>query len=53
MVAARLNDHLNNGDLIELFQSTYRAGDNNVLRPIDDGQRVTLVFLDLSAAFFC
>ena len=48
MLAACLNDHLNNGDLIELFQAAYRAGrsietaltpvHNDVLRPIDDGQ---------------
>ena len=49
------------GDLIELFQSAYRASHsietaltrvhNDVLRTIDDGQCVILVFLDLSAAF--
>ena len=61
VVAARLNEHLNNGDLMELFQSAYRAGrstetaltrvHSDVLRAIDDGQCVILVLLDLSAAF--
>lgn len=61
MVAARLNGHLNNGDLVALFQSAYRAGHstettltrvhNDVLRAIEDGQCVILVLLDLSAAF--
>ena len=61
VVAARLNEHLNNGDLMELFQPAYRAGHstetaltrvhNDVLRAIDDGQCVILVLLDLSAAF--
>ena len=53
VVAARLNEHLNNGDLVELFQSAFRAGHSNetalthvhndVLRAIDDGQCVILV----------
>ena len=61
VVAARLNEHLNNGDLMEPFQSAYRAGHstetaltrvhNDVLRAIDDGQCVILILLDLSAAF--
>ena len=61
MVAARLNEHLNIGDLMALFQSAYRAGHttettlthvhNDVLRAIDDGQCVILVLLDLSPAF--
>ena len=45
VVAVRLNEHLNNGDLVELFQSAYRAGHshNDVLRAIDDDQCVILV----------
>lgn len=53
VVAARLNENLNNGDLVELFQSAYMAGHstktaltrvhNDVLRAIDDDQCVILV----------
>ena len=59
VVAASLTEHLN-GNLMELFQSAYRAGHgtetaltrvhNYVLRAIDDDQCVILVLLDLSAA---
>ena len=57
MVAARLNEHLKNGELVELFQSAYGTETtltrvhNDVLRAIDDGQCVILVLLDLSVAF--
>jgi len=61
VVAVRLNEHFNNGDLIELFQSAYKACHrtetaltrvhNDVHRAVDDDQCVILVLLDLSAAF--
>ena len=61
VAARRLNEHLNNGDLMELFQSAYRASHstetaltrvhNYVLRAIDDGQCVIFVLLEPSAAF--
>ena len=61
IVAARLDTHLEDGDLYQLFQSAYRAGhstetaltsvQNDILRDIDDGQCVILILLDLSSAF--
>ena len=61
IVAARLDTHLKDGDLYQLFQSAYRAGHstetaltrvhNDILCDIDDGQCVILILLDLSSAF--
>ena len=62
VVALRLNQHLVNNNLHEMFQSAYRMGrhstetaltriHNNILLAIDDNSCVTLVLLDLSAAF--
>ena len=61
IVASRLDTHLKDGDLYQLFQSAYRAGHstemaltrvhNDILRDIDNGQCVILILLDLSSAF--
>ena len=61
IVASRLDTHLKDGDLYQLFQSAYRAAHstetaltrvhNDILRDIDDGQCVILILLDLSSAF--
>ena len=61
VVAARLNCHLEAGNLMEMFQSAYRKGhstetaltrvQNDILREIDDRNCVVLILLDLSAAF--
>jgi len=61
VVATRLDSYLKDADFTELFQSAYKAGhstetalilvQNDILCAIDDGQCVTLVLLDLSAAF--
>ena len=60
-MATRLDSYLKDADFTELFQSAYKAGhstetalilvQNDILCAIDDGQCVTLVLLDLSAAF--
>ena len=57
----RLNYHLEDASLHEIFQSAYKKGHstetaltrmhNDILRAIDDGECVILVLLDLSAAF--
>ena len=56
----RLNHHLEDASLREIFQSAYKKGHstetaltrirNNILRAIDDGECVILILLDLSAA---
>ena len=61
VVAVRLNYHLEDASLHEIFQSAYKKGHstetaltrihNDILRAIDDGECVILVLLDLSAAF--
>lgn len=61
VVAVRLNHHLEDASLHEIFQSAYKKGHstetgftrihNDILRAIDDGECVILVLLDLSAAF--
>ena len=61
VVATRLDSYLKDADFTELFQSAYKAGystetalilvQNDILCAIDDGQCITLVLLDLSAAF--
>ena len=57
----RLNHHLEDASLHEIFQLAYEKGHstetgftrihNDILRAIDDGECVILVLLDLSAAF--
>ena len=57
----RLNYHLEDASLHEIFQSAYKKGHstetalkgihNDILDAIDDGGCVILVLLDLSAAF--
>ena len=61
VVAVRLNHHLEDASLHEIFQSAYKKGHstetaltrihNDIIRAIDDGECVILVLLDLSAAF--
>ena len=61
VVASQVNKHLQDNELIEKFQSTYREChstesvllrvQNDVLRAIDEDKRVFLLLLDLSAAF--
>ena len=61
IVAARLDTHLRDGDLFQLFQSAYRAGHsteksltrvhNDILCDIDDGKCVILILLDPSYPF--
>ena len=61
VVASRLNNHLDEADLHEIFQSAYKKAystetalmriHNDNLRAIDDNECVILVLLDLSAAF--
>ena len=61
VVAVRLNHHLENASLHETFQSAYKKGystetaltrrHNDILHAIDDGECLTLVLQDLSAAF--
>ena len=60
VVALRLNQHLVNNNLHEMFQSAYRIGHstetaltrihNDILLAIDDSSCIILVLLDLSAA---
>ena len=61
VVASQFISHLRENKLEEIFQSAYKVGHstesallrvhNEVLRALDDGKCVTLVLLDLSAAF--
>ena len=61
VVASRLNEHVNEHNLSEVFQSAYKKGHstesalvrvhNDILRATDNGGCVTLLLLDLSAAF--
>ena len=61
VVAARLNQHLENNNLHGIFQSAYKAGHstetaltrihNDILRSINNIECVILVLLDLSAVF--
>ena len=61
VVASRLNEHVNEHNLSEVFQSAYKKGHstesalvrvhNDILRAIDNGGCVILLLLDLSAAF--
>ena len=61
VVAVRLNQHLVNNNLHEMFQSAYRMGHstetalprihNDILLAIDDNSCVIFVLLDLSADF--
>ena len=61
VVAARLNQHLENNNLHGIFQSAYKAGYstetaltriyNDILHSIDNNEFVVLVLFDLSAAF--
>ena len=61
VVASRLNEHVDEHNLSEVFQSAYKKGHstesalvrvhNDILRAIDNGGRVILLLLDLSAAF--
>ena len=61
VVSSRLNCHLNDSGLHELFQSAYKQGHstetamvrvyNDILYGIDNGGNVILLLLDLSAAF--
>jgi len=61
VMASCLDSYLKDADFTELFQSAYKAGhstetglilvQNDILCAIDDGQCITLVLLDLSAAF--
>ena len=61
VVAKRLQEHKQQNNLYEAFQSAYRSGhstetailrvQNDILRAIDNGEAVFLVLLDLSAAF--
>ena len=60
-MASRLNEHVNEHNLSEVFQSAYKKGHstesalvrvhNDILRAIDNGGCVILLLLDLSAAF--
>ena len=60
-MASRLNEHVIEHNLGEVFQSAYKKGHstepvlvrvhNDILRAIDDGCCVILLLLDLSAAF--
>ena len=60
-VSSQLISHLENNDLLETFQSSYKPRhstesallrvSNDILRAIDDKQCVFLTLLDLSAAF--
>ena len=61
VVAARLNRHIHDENLHEVFQSAYKRGHstetalvrvhNDILRNIDDNCCTILILLDLSAAF--
>ena len=56
VVALRLTGHLEDNNLLEIFQSAYKKGhstriNDDLLRAIDDNACVILVLLDLSAAF--
>ena len=61
MAANRLNCHVNNNNLHEVFQSAYKQGhstetalvrvQNDILRTIDNNGCAILLLLDLSAAF--
>ena len=61
VVASRLNEHVNEHNLSEVFQSAYKKGHstesalvrvhNDILRANDNGGCVILLLLDLSAAF--
>ena len=60
-MASRLNEHVNEHNLSEVFQSAYKKGHstesalvrvhNGILRAIDNGGCVILLLLDLSAGF--
>ena len=60
-MASRLNEHVNEHNLSEVFQSAYKKGHstesalfrvhNDILRAIDNGGCEILLLLDLSAAF--
>ena len=60
-MASRLNEHVNEHNLIEVFQSAYKKGHdtesalvrvhNDILRAIDNDGCVILLLIDLSAAF--
>ena len=60
-MASRLNEHVNEHNLSEVFQSSYKKGHstesalfrvhNDILRAIDNGGCEILLLLDLSAAF--
>ena len=60
-VAAQLNNHLLENNLMEEFQSAYRKGhstetallrvQSDILHAIDQGKAAYLILLDLSAAF--
>jgi len=61
VVAARLQEHLMDNDLNEVFQSAYKKGHstetallrvhNDIIRAIDSGHGIFLILIDLSAAF--
>lgn len=61
VVARRLLDHMKENDLLDEFQSAYRAAHstetallrvhNDIMRSVDTGMGVLLILLDLSAAF--
>lgn len=61
IVAARLQEHMKENELNEIFQSAYKKGHstetallrvhNDILSAIDKGHAMLLVLLDLSAAF--